>query len=178
MVADIEQLDAIIDKFLDYARPDHVRLSPVSLNEVIRSCIYAFKNRADMRIRLDLEDGLWVLADEVELGRVISNLLENARRYGKTPATGVTTVDIAARARDPWVLLKLRDHGPGVDAEHLPNLTKPFFRGNAARTEATGAGLGLSIVEKTIRRMGGKFALGNTNSGGLAAHIKLQRSPR
>lgn len=178
MVADIEQLDAIIDKFLDYARPDHVQLSPVSLNEVIRSCIYGFKNRADMRIRLDLEDGLWVLADDVELGRVISNLLENARRYGKTPATGVTTVDIAARAREQSVLLKVRDYGPGVDPEHLPNLTKPFFRGDAARTEATGAGLGLSIVEKTIRRMGGRFALANTNSGGLAAHIKLPRAPQ
>jgi len=178
MVADIEQLDAIIDKFLDYARPDHVQLSPVSLNEVIRSCIYGFKNRADMRIRLDLEDGLWVLADDVELGRVISNLLENARRYGKTPATGVTTVDIAARAREQSVLLKVRDYGPGVDPEHLPSLTKPFFRGDAARTEATGAGLGLSIVEKTIRRMGGRFALANTSSGGLAAHIKLPRAPQ
>lgn len=178
MVSDIEQLDAIIDKFLDYARPDHVQLGPVSLNEVVRSCIYGFKKRADMRIRLDLEDGLWVLADDVELGRVISNLLENARRYGKTPATGVTTVDIAARAREQSVLLKLRDHGPGVDPEHLPNLTKPFFRGDAARTEATGAGLGLSIVEKTILRMGGKFALGNTSSGGLVAHIKLPRAPK
>jgi len=49
MAADIEQLDAIIDKFLDYARPDRVQLSPVSLNEVIRSCIYGFKNRSDMR---------------------------------------------------------------------------------------------------------------------------------
>jgi two-component system osmolarity sensor histidine kinase EnvZ len=155
-----------------------VQLSPVSLNEVIRSCIYGFKNRSDMRIRLDLEDGLWVLADDVELGRVISNLLENARRYGKTPATGVTTVDIAARAREQSVLLKVRDHGPGVDPEHLPNLTKPFFRGDAARTEATGAGLGLSIVEKTIRRMGGRFALANTSSGGLAAHIKLPRAPQ
>jgi two-component system osmolarity sensor histidine kinase EnvZ len=178
MAADIEQLDAIIDKFLDYARPDRVQLSPVSLNEVIRSCIYGFKNRSDMRVRLDLEDGLWVLADDVELGRVISNLLENARRYGKTPATGVTTVDIAARAREQSVLLKVRDHGPGVDPEHLPNLTKPFFRGDAARTEATGAGLGLSIVEKTIRRMGGRFALANTSSGGLAAHIKLPRAPQ
>ena len=178
MVADIEQLDAIIDKFLDYARPDRDDFSPVSLNEVIRNSVFSFKNRSDMRVRLDLEDGLWVLADDVELGRVISNLLENARRYGKTPSTGVTTVDIAARARDQWVLLRVRDHGPGVDAEHLPNLTKPFYRGDAARTEATGAGLGLSIVEKTIRRMGGRFALGNTGSGGLAAQIKLPRAPQ
>jgi two-component system, OmpR family, osmolarity sensor histidine kinase EnvZ len=73
------------------------------------------------------------------------------------------------------VLLKVRDHGMGVSPEALPNLVKPFFRGDAARTAATGAGLGLAIVDKTVQRMGGIFALSNTTSGGLAAHIKLQR---
>jgi two-component system osmolarity sensor histidine kinase EnvZ len=63
----------------------------------------------------------------------------------------------------------------GVAPEALPNLVKPFFRGDAARTAATGAGLGLAIVDKTVQRMGGIFALANTSSGGLAAHIKLQK---
>src|SRR3569623_2485455 len=115
------------------------------------------------------------MADNVELARGISNLLENARRYGKTPETGGAVVDIAARARNEWVLLKVRDHGMGVAPEALPNRIKPFFRGDAARTAASGAGLGLAIVDKTVQRMGGIFALANTPSGGLAAHIKLQK---
>jgi two-component system osmolarity sensor histidine kinase EnvZ len=123
-----------------------------------------------------MPDNLDVLADEIELLRVISNLIENARRYGKTPETGIARVDIAAKVRDQWVLIKVRDHGMGVSAETLPKLTRPFFRGDAARTAATGAGLGLAIVEKTIHRMGGIFNLANTASGGLAAHIKLRRS--
>jgi len=173
MVADLEQLDAIIDKFLDYARPDHVRLTPVNLNEVIRASLFAFKDRPDMHFNLDLQDDVAVLADQVELGRVMSNLVENARRYGKSPETGITAVDITTRAREQWVLIRVRDHGPGVTPEHLPNLTKPFYRGDAARTAATGAGLGLSIVEKTVRRMGGKFGLGNSQSGGFVARIQL-----
>jgi two-component system, OmpR family, osmolarity sensor histidine kinase EnvZ len=64
----------------------------------------------------------------------------------------------------------------GVSEETLKHLTQPFFRGDAARTEATGAGLGLAIVEKTVQRMGGMFALANTASGGLAAHIKLRKA--
>jgi two-component system osmolarity sensor histidine kinase EnvZ len=175
MAADIDQLDAIIDKFLDYARPDHAELKPVLLNDVIEACLYAVQDQGDMRINLDVTKGLYVLADEVELARVLSNLLENARRYGKTPETGIAVVDIAAKARGEWVLLKVRDHGMGVSAEALPNLIKPFFRGDAARTAATGAGLGLAIVDKTVQRMGGIFALANTTSGGLAAHIKLQK---
>ncbi|MDB5893010.1 MAG: hypothetical protein JWQ88_541 [Rhodoferax sp.] len=177
MVADIAQLDGIIDKFLDYARPDHVQLKPVSLNQVIEANLYALRDHEDIQIQTSLADKLMVMADEVELARVIANLLENARRYGKSAETGVAMVDIAAKVRDQWVLLKVRDHGLGVDPEQLANLSKPFFRGDTARTAASGAGLGLSIVEKTIQRMGGEFELANTSSGGLAAHIKLQRAP-
>ena len=175
MAADIDQLDAIIDKFLDYARPDHAELKPVVLNDVIEACMYAIEDHGDIKVTLDMPKNMQVLADEVELARVVSNLLENARRYGKTPETGVAVVDITARGRNEWVLLKVRDHGMGVSPEALPNLVKPFFRGDAARTAATGAGLGLAIVDKTVQRMGGIFALSNTTSGGLAAHVKLQR---
>jgi len=175
MAADIDQLDAIIDKFLDYARPDHTELKPVSLSEVVESCIYAIQDHEDIRVNVDVSRNLEVLADEVELARVISNLLENARRYGKSPDTGVALVEIVAKSRNEWVLLKVRDHGVGVAPEVLPNLVKPFFRGDSARTAATGAGLGLAIVDKTVQRMGGIFALANTTSGGLAAHIKLQK---
>ena len=176
MAADISQLDAIIDKFLDYARLDPVRLGPVSLNAVVDAALYGASDYDDMHITVTIPENMEVLADEVELLRVISNLIENARRYGKTPETGIARVDIAARAREQWVLIKVRDHGMGVAPDMLPKLTRPFFRGDAARTAATGAGLGLAIVEKTIQRMGGVFDLANTSSGGLAAHIKLRRS--
>jgi two-component system, OmpR family, osmolarity sensor histidine kinase EnvZ len=175
MAADISQLDSIIDKFLDYARPEPAHLERVSLNAVVASAVYAVADYDDMRVTVNIPEDMGTLADEVELLRVISNLLENARRYGKTPETGIAIVEIAAKSRDQWVLIKVRDHGMGVAPEALAKLTKPFFRGDAARTAATGAGLGLAIVEKTIERMGGVFGLANTVSGGLAAHIKLRR---
>ena len=115
------------------------------------------------------------MADEVELGRILSNLLENARRYGKSVDTGVARIHLAAISRDKWVLIKIRDHGVGVAPEQLTNLTQPFYRGEAARTAANGAGLGLAIVDKTVQRMGGTFSLGNAPSGGLSANIRLQR---
>ncbi|MBY0455147.1 MAG: HAMP domain-containing protein [Burkholderiaceae bacterium] len=175
MVADIVQLDAIIDKFLDYARPDHVTLAPVNLHGVISSCVYAVQDHRELQITMSVPEDLNVLADEVELARIISNLLENARRYGKTVDTDVASVDIAAKGNEEWVLIKVRDHGAGVAPDQLANLTKPFYRGDTARTAATGAGLGLAIVEKTVQRMGGIFALANSATGGLVAHVQLQR---
>jgi two-component system osmolarity sensor histidine kinase EnvZ len=178
MAADISQLDAIIDKFLDYARPDTVKLSSVLLSDVVEACVYSHQKQEDVQIKVQMEKDLLVLADEVELGRIISNLLENARRYGKSVDTGVAKIELTAIARDQWVLIKIRDHGMGVAPEQLANLTKPFYRGVAARTAANGAGLGLAIVEKTIQRMGGAFALSNSSTGGLSANIRMQRATR
>jgi two-component system osmolarity sensor histidine kinase EnvZ len=176
MAADITQLDAIIDKFLDYARPGNTQLVAVPLRDVLEACMYGLKDRQDVHFNVSVSQDLKVLADEVELGRVLSNLLENARRYGKSVDTGIAVIDIAAKARDHWVLMRVRDHGLGVSQEQLNNLTKPFYRGEAARTAAKGAGLGLAIVEKTVSRMGGTFVLSNSSSGGLAAHLKLHRA--
>ena len=178
MAADISQLDAIIDKFLDYARADKVALSAVPLQDIVTACARPFLDKPDTQVRLQIEPGLRVLAEEVELGRILSNLLENARKYGKTANTGVAHIEVSAISREHWVYIKVRDHGIGVDPEQLAYLTKPFFRGEAARTAANGAGLGLAIVEKTMQRMGGAFALNNSTTGGLSANLKLQRAPK
>lgn len=176
MVSDIEQLDAIIDKFLDYARPDPAHLNVVNVNAIIKACVYAIKDYDDIVVQQERQPDAYVLADEVDLQRAISNLLENARRYGKSASNGVAQIEISYKVREPWLMLKLRDHGAGVAPDILALLTKPFYRGDTARTAATGAGLGLAIVEKSIQRMGGEFSLTNTSSGGLAAHIRLQRA--
>ena len=176
MVADIAQLDQIIDKFLDYARPDDVDFKPVPLRDVVDACRYAVQDYEDVRITLDMQPELAVMADETELKRVMSNLIENARRYGKTPASGIADITIAAQAHNDAVLIKVRDHGAGVAPALLSQLTKPFFRGDVARTSAAGAGLGLSIVAKNIERMGGTFALTSTPGRGLAAHIRMPRA--
>jgi two-component system osmolarity sensor histidine kinase EnvZ len=107
----------------------------------------------------------------------MANLFENARRYGRTTETGIARVQISYARTGPWVILSVRDHGPGVAPEKLKQLTTPFFRGDAARTAATGAGLGLAIVEKAVQRMDGSFELANAADGGLVAHIRLKRAP-
>jgi len=73
------------------------------------------------------------------------------------------------------VLISVRDHGQGVDPKKIAQLTTPFFRGDTARTAATGAGLGLAIVEKAVQRMGGTLELANAPDGGLMAHVRLKR---
>jgi len=177
MALDIDQLDAIIDKFMDYARPGDVRLVPVHLSNLIDREAATFRDPTQIRITSKVAIDLRVMADETELGRVFSNLLENARRYGRSSDTGIANVQVSYVRTGPWVIVSVRDHGPGVAPEKLAALTTPFYRGDAARTAATGAGLGLAIVEKALQRMGGQFELANAPDGGLVAHIRLKRAP-
>lgn len=173
MAADIAQLDAVIDKFLDYARPGKTVLQDVDLDEVLYSAVFPFEKKDNVRVSVQTAPGLRVQADPVELSRVLSNLLENACRYGKTPDTGIASIEVSARRSEEWVYIKVRDHGQGVASEQLAHLTQPFYRGQTARTAANGAGLGLAIVEKTVQRMGGQLWLANATSGGLAVRLRL-----
>ena len=176
MAGDIAQLDGIIDKFLDYARPAPETLTPVLLTGVISRCIAPLRHNPRLQIQVDVAEDLHVLAEAVELGRVFSNLLENARRYGQSPQDGITRVEIVARLHEGWVLLRVRDHGQGVSEDTLRNLTQPFFRGDAARTAATGSGLGLAIVERSVQRMQGTFSVFNSSHGGLMALMRLRQA--
>ncbi len=178
MAADIEQLDRIIDKFLDYARPESGRRVVVCLNDVVDAAIEAVSMRGDVSITNTLGQDLFVMGDPVDLERVVANLIENARRYGKAVGSDKTDLVISAKRRAEHLMLQLRDHGPGVRAELLTQLTKPFFRGDTARTSASGAGLGLAIVEKAVQRMGGNLSLHNAPEGGLVVTVTLLQAPR
>lgn len=175
MAQDIDQLDAIINKFMDYARPSELQLQPLVLGEIVEHEAQAFRDPGQIRIEVQLPPELRVWADETELGRVLLNLFENARRYGHAPGEAAR-VEVSAQTSGNWVQLSVRDHGPGVPPDKLAHLTTPFFRGDAARTAATGAGLGLAIVEKSVQRLGGELELSHAEGGGLLTRIRLQRA--
>ncbi len=191
MGSDIEHINAMLSKFLDYAKPHSMQLNPVQLAPLVNSAIRnASINAPDLHVQNDISTSIWVMADAVELGRVVTNLLENARRYGKSafqeevPADGEHTrfqhkehvwqntvfsetvseraqVYIQAKYQGDWVYFHLRDHGNGVPDDILSQLTNPFFRANQARSNVTGSGLGLAIVEKAIHAMNGQLKFSN-----------------
>jgi two-component system osmolarity sensor histidine kinase EnvZ len=176
MASDIDQLDAIIDKFMDYARPGETRLMPIELANLIEKEAASFRDPSQIRIGVRVSPDLVVMGDETELARVFLNLFENARRYGRGTYSGVAEVKVTYVRTGSWAIITVRDHGAGVAPEKLHQLTTPFFRGDAARTAATGAGLGLAIVEKSLQRMSGSLELNNAPGGGLMAHVRLKRA--
>ena len=176
MAADIQQLDAIIDKFTDYARPEAPALRPVDLHQQLQETCKSFATDTRLRIAVELPADALVMADATDLQRVIVNLLENAGRYARAPDGGPAEVSVTAQVRPHDVMLCLQDRGPGVPEAQLGLLTQPFFRGNTARTEASGAGLGLAIVDKAVQRMKGRLTFRNLPDRGLEVCITLPRA--
>jgi two-component system, OmpR family, osmolarity sensor histidine kinase EnvZ len=88
MSQDIEQINAILGKFLDYARPHVSQLQAVNLASVVATAVHLInlnaKDTQDIVIDCNIALDLQVMAEAIELQRVLTNLLENARRYGKS----------------------------------------------------------------------------------------------
>jgi two-component system osmolarity sensor histidine kinase EnvZ len=167
-VADIEQMDAIIAQFLDYARGEGDE-TPVDadINALVEQ-IASHQARVSLAPQLDL--GALPPGTRIRpkaLTRAITNLLDNARKYAAEPFV-VTT-----RHEHGEILIDVMDSGPGIPDAELERIKRPFTRLDSARTDTTGTGLGLAIVERIARLHGGKFELLNRPEGGLIGRLRL-----
>ena len=176
--SDIGQMDAIIGQFLDYARPTEASsFTDVDLSGLLSDMAREAMRLPDVKINASIADGAHAMGNPTDLRRVLNNLIENARRYGKTPGTDMTEIDIACQVRTSHgakkVIIEVQDHGTGVPAEKIEQLMKPFTRLDTARGQANGAGLGLAIVDRVLLRHGAELQVRNREGGGLAFQISL-----
>ncbi len=98
-----------------------------------------------------------VLVDPDAALQVLSNLIENAIKYGRDRTSGVARVVVSARpSPGPSVEFSVQDFGPGIASEHLPRLFERFYRVDKARSvESGGTGLGLAIAQHIVEAQGG-----------------------
>jgi len=110
-----------------------------------------------------------LVAQPIGLRRLLSNLLDNARKYAGSARLDVSEVG-------PEVLFRVTDSGPGIPPENLEQVMEPYFRIDASRNRATGGtGLGLSIARDIAQAHGGQLRLLNVEGGGLQAIVTIPR---
>lgn len=165
MINDIEQMDGIIGRFLEYARPTPRTPQPVELTSIAREQAQRLAGKEGMHISLELAPNATILAERTDMVRLLGNLLENARKYGKTPGTGIADVTIITRVAGGRVELAVRDKGQGIPEDVLPLVTRPFYRVDTARSQADGTGLGMAIVQRITTRYKGLIAIRNVRPG-------------
>jgi two-component system osmolarity sensor histidine kinase EnvZ len=176
MIGDLEQMDAIVRQFLDYARR-----APQQPAE--RIDLSALVEQAPARVRVDADEhttlnlrvahGITVNGYRTELDRALDNLLVNAMRYGRDPATGRLDLTVTLASDGQEAVISVADHGPGVPTEQIDRLLRPFERGDSARSGSGGAGLGLPIVQRIARLHGGSLRLLANSPHGLRAELSL-----
>ena len=170
------RMGALVDDLLHLARLDQGRpleSAPVDLAAVARDA--ASDARAvdtERDIRFVGDERVVVTGDEARLRQVVANVVSNALVH--TPSTAA--VEIRARVDADAGILEVSDEGPGMAPEVAARAFERFFRADAARSRHHGgSGLGLSIVDATVRAHGGSVSIDTAEGRGTTIRIALPR---
>jgi two-component system, OmpR family, osmolarity sensor histidine kinase EnvZ len=167
MTADIEEMDRIINQFLDFARTDGGEALRRADLASIAAEVAEHYRRHGRSVATDLERVPELPLQTMAMRRVVLNLVDNALRYGGGE------VGIGVRTEDSVVVLDVTDRGPGIPPSEVERLKQPFTRLEVARSDKGGAGLGLAIVERVVKAHRGRLDLLPREGGGLIAEVRL-----
>jgi two-component system OmpR family sensor kinase len=150
-----------------------VQEAPVELDEVLSGISARFERRAQEHGRTITADGheLQLTLDRLRIEQALTNLVDNALRYGSGP------ICLTAIERDEAIEIHVTDEGPGFPPEFLPHAFERFSRASESRSR-TGTGLGLAIVATVARAHGGTAVAANRPEGGADVWLSFARSRR
>ena len=160
---DIAEIDELIEGILLSSRID--ALSEPELTEDVDLLAFAAEEGARYEGCSVSGEPVIVRGNPALLRRLMRNLVENALRHGKAP------VSLSVRREGGRAALRVSDRGPGIAATEIETLFEPFRR--ARHADATGTGLGLSLVRKIARHHGGDARIEKNSSGGLTVLVEL-----
>jgi len=169
---DLDEMGLLLDDTLMFAREATApRLTAAAMNvgQEIENFVALRHEMGDPVTYLDpMKQEIWAQCAPLAFRRMLANLTDNAIRYGKVAR-------LSARRNAESVQISVEDDGPGVPAETMSRLMRPFERLEPSRGRGTGgAGLGLAIVKALANTQGGDLAIENASGGGLRATIILQ----
>ncbi|GAA0772001.1 HAMP domain-containing sensor histidine kinase [Clostridium subterminale] len=151
---EIQRLTRLINDLLDLSTVESGTYKldkvPVDINEIVRICILRNENRIrnkNLDVQVFFEGSeLWVLTDEDKITQVVTNLLDNAIKYGKEDGL----IKISCRKKGKKANISIFNEGPNIDEEDIKHIWERFYKGDKSRTQKVSTGLGLSIVKKIV----------------------------
>jgi two-component system sensor histidine kinase KdpD len=170
-----ERLGRLVSNLLDMTRFEsggvELRRDLYPLEEIAGAALQRLDGQLQGRdVTVQLPDNLaLVYVDDVLVGQVFTNLLENAAKY--TPPG--SPIEIAAREQGQAVQVEVRDHGPGFKSGEEERIFEKFYRSRTGG--ARGAGLGLAICRAVVEAHGGSIEAWNHPQGGAVFRFRLPR---
>jgi two-component system, OmpR family, sensor histidine kinase MprB len=166
ILAELDELTQLVSDVLELARGSSAgrRVEQVELDVLVREAVERARRRAPgLEFELELEPSV-MTADPDRVGRAITNVVDNARKW--SPPDG--RIEITLRG----LMLAVRDHGPGFDERDLPHVFDRFYRADSAR-RLPGSGLGLAIVKQAAQAYGGSAWAANAPGGGAIVTVRF-----
>jgi light-regulated signal transduction histidine kinase (bacteriophytochrome) len=162
------KMDRLIDDLLHLSRISRQQLERVEidLSRIVSELAVELRNACPERqVSLDIEEGLCAKADPRLIRLALANLLNNAWKF--TLKTDAPRIAFGLLKKDGMNAYFLRDNGAGFDHNYADKLFLPFHRLHSEQ-EFEGSGIGLAIVERVVRRHGGRvWAEGRLNEGAV-----------
>jgi two-component system phosphate regulon sensor histidine kinase PhoR len=169
LVNDISELSAI------ESGAARLAIERLPLSQIVSDVFSGLAPRAakhGVTLRNQIPEELLVSADRYRLEQILINLVDNAIKFNRPG--GSVTVTAQTSEDESHQIIKVRDTGPGIPAEHLPRVFERFYRVDRARSrEAGGTGLGLAIVKHLARAHGGEAYVTSEVGVGSEFSIKL-----
>lgn len=176
VVDEIDRLNGIIERLLQFARPIDLRLNAVDLTSLAREAArdWAERTREEpFTVACESVESAICIADGARLRQVCDNLIENAVQAVRSRANAGGHVLLQTGYLGGFAYLDVCDDGPGIPESHLSRVLEPFFT-----TKDGGTGLGLSISYEIVQAHGGDLSPRHGQDGGACIRMLLPREPR
>jgi len=174
IVTEVDRTNSLITRFLDFARPQHLRLEKGDIDELLDHVIQRFEREksgaaASVSIYKNYSPDIPPVAFDGELlERALLNLVTNAAQASAPGSVVTVKTRMVETGTGPGVEIAVIDRGSGIDPKHLENIFNPFFT-----TKSDGVGLGLAIVSKIVDEHGGQIAVESAPGEGSVFRIYL-----
>ncbi|MGL4820441.1 MAG: sensor histidine kinase, partial [Bacilli bacterium] len=143
------------------------------VSELVRTVVAHFLPEFQSRgcgLEWVIEDHLWVLLNERQMFRAVSNIMDNSLKYN----TGPITLWVSVYKQESEVVIEIADNGIGIPEKMHAHIFDPFVRGDASRNaQKGGTGLGLSITKRIVEKHDGIITLNHRTDGGVRFVIHL-----
>jgi two-component system phosphate regulon sensor histidine kinase PhoR len=177
----IVRLEAIIEDLLSLSRieqeheKEEIRLSEGKIRDVVEAAIQVCRPNADSKqigLSLVCDEDMAVNMDSALLEQAVINLLDNAIKYSHEGSR----VQVEVNQTDSEIVLSVKDHGCGIESEHLPRLFERFYRVDNGRSrDSGGTGLGLAIVKHIAQAHKGRVTVESKQGEGSTFSIHIPR---
>ncbi len=146
--------------------------TPIALNHIVEQAARDAAGHKDVeRLKFYFQDNFAIAGDVQQIEQLVRNLVENALRYGSAIEPVTVKLDAAASGQ---ARLTVSDLGEGIAPEHLPHLTRRFYRTDPGRSLASGGtGLGLAIVKHIVERHRGRMNIESEPGKGTSVIVRF-----